>query len=194
MIFDFCMKHILEVEGGFSNNPNDRGGPTNFGITLGTLAAFRGKQVTIEELKNIKPDEVRDVYFKLFWQKFNLSLVKDTHMACIIFDQVVNRRAEAAIITLQTALNSEFGANLIVDGVLGLKTADAINKNDVYSLGMQFVKETQRFYVKLIKANPSQFEFMFTWMSRTWRLLDLLCQFLFSKNKACKLPFHAFVF
>lgn len=175
MIFDFCMKHILEVEGGFSNNPNDRGGPTNFGITLGTLAAFRGKQVTIEELKNIKPDEVRDVYFKLFWQKFNLSLVKDTHMACIIFDQVVNRRAEAAIITLQTALNSEFGANLIVDGVLGLKTADAINKNDVYSLGMQFVKETQRFYVKLIKANPSQFEFMFTWMSRTWRLLDLLC-------------------
>ena len=38
--FDACMPFIFKAEGGYSDNPADPGGPTNFGITLATLKSL----------------------------------------------------------------------------------------------------------------------------------------------------------
>jgi Glycosyl hydrolase 108 len=40
--FDACMPFIFKAEGGYSDNPADPGGPTNYGITLATLRAYEG--------------------------------------------------------------------------------------------------------------------------------------------------------
>ena len=40
--FAHALAHVLKMEGGYTNDPYDPGGPTNKGITLAVLAAWRG--------------------------------------------------------------------------------------------------------------------------------------------------------
>ena len=59
---------ILRWEGGFANDPADRGGATMKGITIGTFTTYRkskGKPTpTVTDLKNISDQEWGDVFKK----------------------------------------------------------------------------------------------------------------------------------
>ena len=44
---------IRKWEGGFSNNPKDKGGATNNGVTLATYRMVYGKNKTVDDLKNM---------------------------------------------------------------------------------------------------------------------------------------------
>lgn len=44
--FSACIRHVLVMEGGFSNDPSDHGGATNWGITAAMLAHWRGHLAT----------------------------------------------------------------------------------------------------------------------------------------------------
>ena len=41
-LFTAALEHVLEMEGGFTDDPHDPGGPTNRGITLKVFAAWKG--------------------------------------------------------------------------------------------------------------------------------------------------------
>ena len=48
--FSACLRHALAMEGGFSNDPSDHGGSTNWGSTVATLTHWRGHAVTEVDL------------------------------------------------------------------------------------------------------------------------------------------------
>lgn len=48
---------ILEREQGYADRPEDRGGPTNYGITLATLRSWRGSPVTVDDVRTLTPEE-----------------------------------------------------------------------------------------------------------------------------------------
>lgn len=173
--FSFCLGHIFEIEGGFVNHPNDKGGATNYGITQKTLSGFRGYQVSIDDVKNLTKDEAGKIYHREYWIPAQLSHVKDPFLACILMDQAVNRGVPAMAKTLQKTLNDEFKFSLVVDGILGSRSQQAIAQCDVNMLAIQFIKETQKFYLELIKRDSTQAVFLNGWLARTWKLLDLLC-------------------
>ncbi len=62
--FHRCLVVVFDAEGGFSDNPEDRGGPTNFGITAGFLESI-GYGKTPDELTR---DEARELNQKYFWE------------------------------------------------------------------------------------------------------------------------------
>jgi len=172
--FVFALNHVLGAEGGFVNNPSDRGGATNMGITLRTLATFRKSQVTVEDVKALTRDEVERIYESLYWRPAGLSGVANIKTAALIFDQVVNRGPVAALKTVQEVLDQKFDASLILDGKLGAKTLEALNSADQWKFCLQFVIATQAFYVDLVKKDPTQMVFLNGWFRRTWRLLEIL--------------------
>ena len=68
-IFERALAHVLEMEGGFSDDPYDPGGPTNEGITLNDFARWKGVTVDatsrarlVEDLKHIASDTVSAIY------------------------------------------------------------------------------------------------------------------------------------
>jgi lysozyme family protein len=66
---DMAIRKILEHEGGYVNHPNDPGGPTNKGITLGTFRSFIKRNGTIADLKALTTQQAVEVYKAQYWDK-----------------------------------------------------------------------------------------------------------------------------
>lgn len=124
---------ILRKEGGFVNHPDDRGGPTNFGITLKTYQKYK-KTATIEDLKAMLKIEAYAIYEVEYYR--NTKIDKLTPISSLIssevLDTAVNMGPTVAIRFLQQCLNAfnnkqEFYPDLVVDGVIGEATIQAFN-------------------------------------------------------------------
>ena len=63
--FARALQHIFKMEGGFSNDPADHGGPTNWGITQATLAHWRGDPSA--DPRTLTLDETRAIYHANYW-------------------------------------------------------------------------------------------------------------------------------
>ena len=87
---EFTLKH----EGGFVNHPNDPGGATNMGITLGTAKAYGvdndGDGDTDEEdIRNLSLDTVIQIYKDRYWNAANCGDYNWDY-AIALFDTAVN--------------------------------------------------------------------------------------------------------
>jgi len=65
--FEACLPVILAAEGGFVNDPRDPGGATNFGITRRTLAEWRGRPVSVAEVRAMPVAEAGAIYRARYW-------------------------------------------------------------------------------------------------------------------------------
>lgn len=65
---DQLINDIIRREGGYVNHPNDKGGPTNWGITQATLAAYRGRPVSAAEVQALTQAEARKIYQERYFE------------------------------------------------------------------------------------------------------------------------------
>lgn len=65
--YNFCIKEVLKSEGGYTNDPLDRGGPTNFGITIWDYRAYINKQGTAEDVRRMTVDQAKAIYKSKYW-------------------------------------------------------------------------------------------------------------------------------
>ena len=103
----------IKLEGGFVDNPADRGGPTNLGITLPTLSGFLGRKATVDELKAITPEFAHTIYEELYLKKPGIDKIEDETVRAEVFDIAVNSGPRVAIQLFQKALG------VTSDGILG---------------------------------------------------------------------------
>ena len=60
---------LRPLEGGFVNDPDDPGGPTNMGVAAATLGDFRklGRPATVEEVQALTRDEAEGIALSRYW-------------------------------------------------------------------------------------------------------------------------------
>lgn len=126
--FDAALAHVLEMEGGYTNDPADPGGPTNFGITLADYASFSKTTLTpanrdalIYALQHIALADVHAIYLNDYWIPSGCPQLPPA-IAFFHFDTAVNMGSGTAIRMLQTALDCE------IDGEPGPQTRAAANR------------------------------------------------------------------
>lgn len=124
--FDVAVRHVFYNEGGYSNDPNDKGGVTNMGITNIFLNEYN------YAITGTKPNSVSEVTWRQAyemynecWKKNKMDQIRDSKIADIIFDGIVNTGVNG-IKVVQTALQ-KLGQHVDIDGKMGQKTIDAIN-------------------------------------------------------------------
>lgn len=117
--FELALSHILAMEGGWTDDPHDPGGPTNKGITLAVYARERGIELTSANLAELKselrviPDTlVRIIYETRYWQPARCAALRPS-LALMHFDAGVNHGVGTAARFLQEALGVE------IDGEIG---------------------------------------------------------------------------
>lgn len=121
-----CLPIILKHEGGFVDHPKDPGGATNMGITHKTLAEWRKKPVTKEDVRRLTKDEAGRIYKALYWDKCHCDGLP-LSVALVVFDGAVNSGVKRSSQWLQKS------CGVAQDGVVGPKTIAAANcvKEDV---------------------------------------------------------------
>lgn len=90
MTFEKALKFVLKWEGGYVNNPNDKGGATNKGITQSTYNTWlRSKGQNIKDVRNITDSEVKEIYYNNYWLKAGCDKMSEK-FAILCFDTAVN--------------------------------------------------------------------------------------------------------
>jgi lysozyme family protein len=118
-LFPLALAHVLAMEGGYTEDPYDPGGPTNLGITLAELARDKGVAVTADnfaqlraELIALPPATAARIYRDRYWEPAGCPALPPP-LAVFHFDTAVNQGVGAAARMLQEA------AGVAVDGLIG---------------------------------------------------------------------------
>ncbi len=160
---------ILRREGGFVDHPNDRGGPTKYGVTQRTLSQYIGRAALRSEVERMSEDVARDIYQTNYFVAPRIDRLPDTIQA-FAFDCAVNHGPRRAIKFVQSVCNQAgVEPSLDIDGAMGPNTRKAAFWAE-QTMGPVFLKalveERRNFYYAIVNANPSQKVFLRGWLRR----------------------------
>ncbi|WP_297616801.1 holin-associated N-acetylmuramidase [uncultured Roseicyclus sp.] len=121
---------IIAREGGYVNDPDDPGGPTQFGVTLHTLRALgldldRDGDIDTGDVQLVTRERAIALFVSEYFQRPRIGLLPAA-LQPSVFDMYVNAGSNAVRI-LQRLLR-DMGQDLVVDGVIGPRTAHAAHR------------------------------------------------------------------
>jgi len=122
--FQKSVEFTLQDEGGFTNHPEDNGGPTNFGITISDLEEWRGKRVSIRDVREMKEEEAHAIYRERYWDPLRCD---DLPAGVDYF--IFNAGLLSGIVTAARWLQISVDAK--TDGIIGPKTLEQVGKAEV---------------------------------------------------------------
>lgn len=125
---DQIAQEIVAREGGFVNDPDDPGGATNYGVTLGTMRQL-GRDLTGDgrvdtaDVKALTRAQAVEIFIEHYFQRPHLADLPEALQASV-FDMYVNAGTHA--VKILQRLVSRMGFPCADDGVVGPKTIAAL--------------------------------------------------------------------
>ena len=153
-MFYEAVKFTIENEGGYSDDPDDKGGKTKYGISQAS-----NPEVDVE---NLTLTEAELIYRKKYWNPLYAQLPKK--LGIKLFDIGVNIGVKTSIRVLQATLNRWFDTNLMVDGVFGSQTLSASLRANSESLYSMFLFECSLYYESL-----KNYKYFIGWLNRLYK-------------------------
>lgn len=162
--FEKVVKHLLQIEGGYSDDPLDNGGETKYGISK--------RQYPHININALTEQQAIQIYYQDYWLAYQCDKLPPA-LGCFLFDSVVNHRPKTAVKFVQVAFR------LIADGIVGPKTLGAVRTACASSdltrrLLALCLSYRADFYHDLVNEHPDQERFLIGWFKR----LFLLQQFI----------------
>jgi lysozyme family protein len=166
---------IKEHEGGYSNDPNDPGGPTNFGISLRFLRESGNLLADVDHDGDIDAADIKGLTWELaaalftseFWSEYGYERLP-ADIAIKTFDLSVNMGPVQAHKILQRACRA-CGYDIKDDGALGpITVAAARNILPATVLLAAMRSEAAGFYRLLVSKNVLLGVFINGWLARSY--------------------------
>lgn len=167
---------LLDREGGYVNHPNDRGGPTHYGITEAVARAhgYAGS------MRSLPRDEAAAIYRRLYWlrPRFDQVARRSRTIAAELFDTGVNMGPAVAATFLQRALSAlnrdrRDYPDLVPDGRIGPATLAALDSfldirgksgGEMVLLRALDALQGER-YIRLAERRPANEAFLYGWLA-----------------------------
>jgi len=189
--FEISYKITNQLEGGYANDPDDRGGETYRGIARNFHQDWEGWKIIddvkgeTQDVKRINEilDEneelqsmVKSFYRNEFWNKIQGDAIQHQSIANEIYDNSVNMGPEKSIEYLQRTINilnrnkpNTTYKEIDVDRKIGLKTINALTqciKINGYQRVLNVLNGFQiKHYLELMEKNPTQEKYI-GWFDR----------------------------
>lgn len=171
MTNDEIIQQVLKFEGGYTNDPADAGGATNYGITAADYGAFLklGRNATPAEVQAMPQSDAIAIYIAQYLTAPNFIAVTDDKLRMILVDCGVLYGTGMAGRWLQAAV----GAN--PDGKVGKDTITALNAaiaaGKVADIRKAVVGARFKRTAEIVVNNPTQVHFLQGWINRAVGLL-----------------------
>lgn len=180
-MFDHIIEQVIRTEGGYVNNPNDRGGETNYGITKATAAAYGYHG----PMRDMPVSLARQIYAERYIVQpgFDKVATRSAAIAEELIDTGVNMGSAIAARFLQQALNAynqrgKHYADVIVDDKIGPATINALDaylalrgKQDGELTMLKALNCLQGArYISISEASPKQEDFVYGWIKNRVQL------------------------
>ena len=174
-----------KFEGGYQNLRNDNGNwtggkvgvgtlvGTNHGIAAPTLSQWLGRTATISDMKNLSKEDAKKIYKSLFWDRINADKIQNQGIAEFIFDWSLG--SAYAYKEMNKALNYLYGTNFPTSGVkpIGDEQINVINSASDPNKLLDTLKTYRiNWYNNIVKADPTQAQFLPSWTSRTMSMFN----------------------
>lgn len=167
--FDQAFQNTVGLEGGYSNNPADKGGETMYGITQ-AVARASGYTGAMSQLPLAT---AKQIYKTNYWDVMKLDQIANLSpfIALKLFDTGVNMGTSTPSRFLQHALNClNANPNLAEDGAIGAATINSLKDFLTYPKGESIILKMLNAqqcikYMDIVAANRSQVIFIKGWIA-----------------------------
>lgn len=175
-VFDTILANTLRHEGGYANDPIDRGGETYCGISRRHWPSWTGWLI-VDGLKErtdfprcLSAHEdlhaaVKDFYWENKWVPARINELPEA-LRGVFFDMVVHHGKHGATKILQRTCNAA-GQSIKVDGIIGPNTIGAAAHIDVGRV----IAYRCLFFAEIIQKDASQERFWYGWFRRAVNFL-----------------------
>lgn len=173
MTIDQYLDGLLQREGGYVHHPADRGGETNWGITVQVARAFG----YAGPMRDMPRAVAKQIYTERYWTQPRFDQVNAVSAAVAeeLLDTGVNMGTAVASRFLQRAINvlnleGRIHPDIAVDGVIGRITIAALSAylahrgRDGHVVLLRALNSQQgERYIQIAERNPSQEAFVHGW-------------------------------
>jgi lysozyme family protein len=160
--FARAVARVLANEGGYSHNPLDPGGETNFGISK--------RQYPLVDIAALTREGAIAIYFRDWWSRYHYSVLPGP-IGAKLFDLAVNIGPEHAARCLQRALRA-CGRRVDEDGLIGEQTRTAAPAANQLALLAALRSEAAGYYRTLAAIAPAPGgqanQFLNGWLNRAY--------------------------
>ena len=177
--FNDMLSDIARREGGFSNDPDDKGGPTNFGISLKFMRQYRidnneDRNIDINDVKGVTPEQAASLIKENIYYARRINLMPED-LQPLFLDSAVNVGEYGWAKLLQSTLNDmgatdASGRPLDIDGAVGQRTLEAV-ENAVERYGWEainnrYVDARVKYHRRRVEEDSTQKKFLQGWIDR----------------------------
>jgi lysozyme family protein len=134
LTFDDCFARLLGNEGGYSNDPTDPGGETNWGISKRSYPDV--------DIRNLTKAQAKEIYLRDFWNPVD-AVNLPSSIVYQLFDFAVNSSPNTAIRHFQRALG------VADDGHFGPISKKAVVDSSESDMIMNLIAERLDFMTRL---------------------------------------------
>lgn len=172
----------LVFEGGFTDDPDDPGGATNFGISLRFLRQSneydlgdidKDGDIDADDIKQLTVEQAIRIYKKHFWDKYNYGIIADQKTANKLFDMTVNMGPAQSHKIAQRALRAVGVEGIVDDGVLGpvsLRAIQGVYTEDLEEAYLAAIRSEQAGFYRVLAAQKPVFnKYLKGWLNRAYK-------------------------
>lgn len=166
-LFQLFMERVALSEGGYVNDPNDRGGATNRGITQRTYDAWnKSHNLPLKDVKFITKQEAYAIYKKNYFDNANIYEIAtgknggtgDIQLAFYVFDYGINA---------------------------GVGSASKMLKKTGYN-SQSFIQGVENRYEQIVQRDLSQRKFLQGWKNRVRNNINFTNQIINNNENVIK--------
>lgn len=157
----------LQFEGErYTNDPDDRGGATKYGLTWRFLRSRIGAGAT--HPKDLSLEAALGVYWQCIWRPQRFEEYPDADVALKVFDMSLPMGETQAVKYVQRVLGELLQKSVTVDGIIGPQTLSALSLISTRNLPIipALIRTSIGHYEGIVSRSPSQRKWLNGWLRR----------------------------